>query len=141
VFTCGSAGSIESRKTALSTLKNDLLSINTPVEVIDAIMHGMDMWERSQNHPQLPVHALTAGSLKGSHVLLTAAFTDQFNSIGWQQLLKGRMSHQWELQWLVSEKNQTMLLLIPSGQHRLLPSFGNTSNRNGLIEILWSMIK
>jgi hypothetical protein len=76
-------------------LKKDLFSINTPVEVIDAIMHGMDMWECSQSTQQLPVHALTAGSLKGSHVLLTAAFTNQFHSIGWQHLLKGRMSHQW----------------------------------------------
>ena len=58
-------------------------------------MHGMDMWERSQTNQQLPVHALTAGSLQGTHILLTAAFTDQLNSIGWQHLLKGRMSHQW----------------------------------------------
>jgi hypothetical protein len=95
VFTCGSKGSIESRIIALQVLQKDLAAINTPEEVIAAITHGMEMWERSQTHPQLPVHALTAGSLCGPKVLLTAAFTDQFHSIGWQHILMGRLSRHW----------------------------------------------
>ncbi len=95
VFTCGSQGPLKSRITSLAELQKDLATINTPGEVITAITHGMEMWEKSQEHPQLQVHALTVGSLKSSHVLLTAAFTEQFHSIGWDQLLMGRQSKYW----------------------------------------------
>jgi hypothetical protein len=35
------------------------------------------------------------GSLRSSHVLLTATFTEQFHTIGWQHLLMGRLSKKW----------------------------------------------
>ncbi len=95
VFTCGSQGPTESRKTSITELQKNLATINTPVELISAITHGMEMWERSQDNPQLQIHALTVGSLHGSHVLLTAAFTEQFHSLGWHHLLMGRLSKYW----------------------------------------------
>ena len=95
IFTCGSEGSIESRKASLTELQKNLLTINTPPEVIAAFVYGMEMWEQSQTNPQLQVHALTVGSLRSSHVLLTAAFTEQFHTIGWQHLLMGRLSKKW----------------------------------------------
>lgn len=76
-------------------LQKNLATINTPVEVISAITHGMDMRENSQTNPNLQVHALTVGYLRGSHVLLTAAFTEQFHTIGWHHLLMGRLSKYW----------------------------------------------
>ncbi len=45
--------------------------------------------------PQLADHTFTVGSLRGPDVLLSAAFTDQFHSIGWHHLLMGRLSHRW----------------------------------------------
>jgi hypothetical protein len=92
VFTCGSPGSIENRTMAIKELQKDLVSINTPEEVIAAMTHGMHMWERFQTNLHLRIHALTVGSLRGPPVLLTAAFTDQFHSIGWQHLLMDRLS-------------------------------------------------
>jgi hypothetical protein len=90
VFTCGSQGPMENRKTSIIELQKNLATINTPVALISAITHGMEMWERSQD-----IHALTVGSLHGSHVLLTAAFTEQFHSIGWHHLLMGRLNKYW----------------------------------------------
>lgn len=61
-FTCGAQRSTDSQIKALKELQNDLTPINTPVEVIDVITHSM--------------------TIVGSPHLLTAAFTDQFHSIG-----------------------------------------------------------
>ncbi len=97
ILSYGSAGSVDSREKALVVLNTDLQSINTPIEVIDAINHGIQMWIGTQTDPQLQVHALTVGSLKGPDVLLTAAFTEQFKSIGWDHFLMGRLSRWWGL--------------------------------------------
>ncbi len=41
------------------------------------------MWINNQGAEQHPAHAPTVGSLRGPDVLLTTAFTEQYNSIGW----------------------------------------------------------
>ena len=89
ILSYGSAGSVDSREKALVVLNTDLPSINTPIEVIDAINHGIQMWIGTQT--------LTVGSLKGPDVLLTAAFTEQIKSIGWYHFLMGRLSRRWGL--------------------------------------------
>ncbi len=45
VFTCESQGPSESRAIALQELQWEFPSINTPAEVVDALSHGMVMWE------------------------------------------------------------------------------------------------
>ncbi len=80
---------------ALSLLQTDLLAINTPSTVIDAITHGIIEWGKQQQDPNHPVHALTRGSLNGPDMLLTMAFTDQLNNIGWSHFLLGWVSHKW----------------------------------------------
>ncbi len=80
---------------ALSLLQTDLLAINTPSTVIDAITHGIIEWGKQQQDPNHPVHALTRGSLNGPDMLITMAFTDQLNNIGWSHLLLGRVSRKW----------------------------------------------
>jgi hypothetical protein len=92
IFTCGSEGCTENCKVSLTELQKNLHALNTPPEVIAGIIFGMEMWEQSQTNQQLKVHAFTVGSLRSSHVLLTAAFTEQFHIIGWQHLLLGRLS-------------------------------------------------
>jgi hypothetical protein len=52
-------------------------------------------WGKQQQDPHHPVHAITRGSLSGPDMLLTMAFTDQFNNIGWNHLLLGRLSRKW----------------------------------------------
>lgn len=95
VLTCQSPGAAANRAQALSILQADLAAINTPSQVIDAINHGTLEWERTQRQPHTSVHAKTRGSLQGPDMLLTMAFTDQFQNIGWLHLLMGRLSRKW----------------------------------------------
>jgi hypothetical protein len=83
VLSCSSLGSTETRTTHLKVLQTDLKSINTAREVIDALIHGIKMWETTSTNSNMNVRALTVGSLRAPDVLLTAAFTDQWASIGW----------------------------------------------------------
>jgi hypothetical protein len=87
LLSCASPGSSQHQTTALSELQKDLKALNTPQEVVDAIAHGMIVWTNPQQGEQVQVHALTAGSLRGPDVLLMTAFSEQFHSIGWFQLL------------------------------------------------------
>ena len=95
VLLCSSLGSTETRSTHLKVLQTDLKSINTPKEVIDALIHGIKMWETTPTNSNVNVRALTVGSLRAPDVLLTAAFTDQWASIGWDHCFMGRLSHRW----------------------------------------------
>jgi hypothetical protein len=95
LLSCSSEGAAEHRQKAITLLETDLASIKTPVEVISAILHGTTMWVRLQTEADLQVHAQTVGSLRGPDMLLTAAFTEQFQSIGWNQFLLGRLSSRW----------------------------------------------
>ncbi len=53
------------------------------------------MWLKWQEVPDCPVHALTAGSLIGTDMLITMAFHEQFNTIGWHNMFHGRISKLW----------------------------------------------
>jgi hypothetical protein len=95
VFSCLSEGSTDYRLKALALLQEDLASIKTPPVVTSAIIHGITMWIRQQTEAEVSIHAPTVGSLRGTDVLVTAAFTEQHQSIGWFHLLLGRFSSRW----------------------------------------------
>ena len=95
IFSCPSEGSIEHRAKALVTLQADLTNISTPTAVIEAITYGITMWVRQQMESDLSIHAPTVGSLCGPDILLTVAFTEQYQSIGWYNFLLGRISAKW----------------------------------------------
>ncbi len=80
----------------LHELHKDLKSINTPSDVMDTIFHGIQMWINRQTNQGSNIRALTAGSLKGTDMLLTMAFNEQFHTIGWNNMLYGRLSKLWE---------------------------------------------
>jgi hypothetical protein len=92
ILSCTSQGSTETREAALRTLETDLTSINTPPQVTEAIAYGIQTWINNQNNEQTSAHAPTVGSLRGPDVLLTAAFHEQYHSIGWYHLFMGRLS-------------------------------------------------
>ena len=50
------------------------------------------MWIQKQGAGQHPVHAPTVGLLRGPDILLTAAFTEQYHSIGWTHMFMGLLS-------------------------------------------------
>jgi hypothetical protein len=94
VLSCSSNASNEHRNQALQELQKDLKSTNTPSAVEDAMYHVINMWLCQQNDPECVVQALTAGSLKGSDMLLTMAFHEQFHTIGYN-MFHGRLSKLW----------------------------------------------
>jgi hypothetical protein len=95
VLSCSSTLSTEHRNQALQELRKDLQCINTPSDVIEALCHGTNMWLHRQTDPDYVVRALTAGSHKGTDMLLTMAFNEQFHTIGWHNLFYGRLSILW----------------------------------------------
>jgi hypothetical protein len=95
VLSCTATSSTSNRAISLTVLQTDLKLLNTPVQVIDALTHGIKTWESSLTNPHITARALTVGSLHGPDVLLTAAFTDQWSSIGWDHLFLGRLSNRW----------------------------------------------
>jgi hypothetical protein len=95
VLSCLSTSAAEYRNQALQQPQKDLKSINTPSEVVEALSHGTTMWLRRQIDPYCAVRALTAGTLKGTDMLLTMAFNKQFHTIGWRNLFQGRISILW----------------------------------------------
>jgi hypothetical protein len=95
------------RISATEQLRKNLLRIHTPVPIIDALLHGVQKW--TTEVPSNQVRSLTMGSLKASDVVLTSAFTEQFHTIGWLQLMLGRLSKKWEMAY-------THYKSIPSAQ-------------------------
>jgi hypothetical protein len=95
VLSCSSTTAAEYREQALQQLQKDLKSINTPSEVVDALSHGKTMWLKRQIDSDCTVRASTVGSLKGTDILLTMAFNEQFHKIGWHNLFNGRISKLW----------------------------------------------
>ena len=107
--------------------------INTPLEVIDALVHGTNMWLTQQRDAECVVRPHTAGSLKGTDMLLTMAFNEQFHTIGWINLFSGRISKLWGKQCLKS----ISLLSPPSlrhGLHKRFYIYGNILESYGTIE-------
>ena len=94
VLSCSSEATVSARTIALKELRKNLQQINTPIEVIDALIHGTNIWLNRQGG-ECAVRPLTAGSLKGTDMLLTTAFNEQFHSIGWGNLFHGRISKLW----------------------------------------------
>jgi hypothetical protein len=95
VLPCCFTASNEHRSQALQELHKDLKSIDTPSEVVDTMSHGISMWLHHQNNPECVVWALTAGSLKGTGMLLIMAFHELFHTIGWYNMFQGRLSKLW----------------------------------------------
>ncbi len=83
-----------------------------PPKVIDALIHGKNMWLNQQGDPECIVHAQTAGSLKGTDMLLMMAFYEQFHTIGWYNLFHGRISMLWGK--TVSQINKSPFSSIPT---------------------------
>jgi hypothetical protein len=95
VFSCPSETLTEHRTSVFQELQKNLKSINTSPEVVEAFTHGFQMLRNKLIDPGMLVHALTAGSLKGTDMLLTMAFHEQFHIIGWQHMFQGRLSKLW----------------------------------------------
>ncbi len=61
-----------------------------------AILHGFSDW-LNPNCTSLQSRAPTVGSLCGSDIVLTSAYTEQCRSLSWFQLCLGRVSKKWAM--------------------------------------------
>jgi hypothetical protein len=75
-------------------MDKELKQINTPSQVVHTILHGILEWLHS-DRPSSQSHAPTSGSLQGPDIILTSAYTEQFQSLGWYQLCLDRASRKW----------------------------------------------
>ncbi len=95
VFTCTSSTTLQQRNVAITKLQSALEKIRTPTAIISSLVHGLQEWAVSQTEPDHPVLAPSRGSVTPAEILLTQAFTEQTVSLGWDQLLRGRISAKW----------------------------------------------
>jgi len=107
VFKCKSPSASHHRTMALESLQKKLKNIHTPENMVIALLHGITQW--TTEVPIAQVRALTMESLQASNVVLTSAFAEQYHSIGWLQLLLGRISKKWELAY-------THYIKVPSSE-------------------------
>jgi len=107
VFKCKSPSASHHRTMALESLQKNLKNIHTPENMVIALLHGITQW--TTEVPIAQVRALTMESLQASNVVLTSAFAEQYHSIGWLQLLLGRISKKWELAY-------THYIKVPSSE-------------------------
>jgi hypothetical protein len=94
VFTCQQDEVETHRKEQLQNLLEDLGTIKTPHLISTAIIQGITSWTDMELGLIDSLRCPFSHSVVPSHMLLTQAYHDQ-TQIGWDQLLRGRISKLW----------------------------------------------
>jgi hypothetical protein len=76
----------------MDLLISGLRTANTPPEIIQTLTHGFQCWPV----PSTKFCAMTSGRIGVAATILATAGYEQFYSIGWYQMLLGRISLKWE---------------------------------------------
>jgi len=92
VFRCQESVTSANRAAAKSILEKSLLA-NTPKALVTILLHGIQQWEMLEDSANTPT-PLYRGSVVPSDIALVQAFHSQ-STIGWDQLLRGRLSIHW----------------------------------------------
>jgi hypothetical protein len=95
VLNCSSDETSIQRKAQQQLLKTKLLALQTPSPIVNAILQGLQQWERQQLDITLKLRAPTYGSVQPLSVAITQAFTEQSTKISWESFLRGRISKKW----------------------------------------------
>jgi hypothetical protein len=93
VFCCPNKVTTTNREAAKQQLKSSLL-VSTPVKLVQMLLHGIHQWELVHCGKISSVSPLFRRSVSPVDTLLILAFQSQ-TSIGWDQLLSGRLSSSW----------------------------------------------
>jgi len=93
VFTCNHSSASAHRTLCLDKMFRTLENAQTPQPVLDSLKYGFHTW--MENPTRQGVRAPTAGSLRGPDAVLTSAFTEQYQNIGWFHMCLGRVSKKW----------------------------------------------
>jgi hypothetical protein len=76
----------------LVQLQNILTKQGAPTSITNAIFHGITQWIEKQTNPSLVQRTPTFGSLLSLDVAITQAYYEQTKSLGWGNLVRGRIS-------------------------------------------------
>jgi hypothetical protein len=69
--------------------------IGTPKVITHAIIHGITQWTVRQDEQLAPQRSPTFGSIRPVDVAISQAYQEQTNNLGWDNLLRGRLSKLW----------------------------------------------
>jgi hypothetical protein len=124
VLQCSYEPTSVARTAALDVLRKSLIAISTPPYAIEVVMEGFHDWLQPSLGRSRPS---TFGSVRPVDVLLTDAYSHQFNSLGWYQFCLGRISKRW---------HAAVSACLPPGT-----SFNSLQWGSLLISALWKFTK
>jgi hypothetical protein len=123
MLACPSETTSEHRDNQIAQLQESIINLGTPWRLTEAIIHGITKWTMIQLNPSTTQRAPTIGSLNPSDIAITQAYHEQTQTLGWDNLLRGRISKLW------------------GRAYKLSNQISNTQNSSGwtkqLIHLLW----
>jgi hypothetical protein len=88
MLTCPSDETYQFRSTQLDTVREKLDKLDTPTELTSSIIHGIEHWASAIYDSSQQVHPPSRGSVIPVDMLLMQAYSDQTNSISWDNFLQ-----------------------------------------------------
>lgn len=105
VFQCEHSSSIELKRGLLEKLSDDLGLLGTPSSIRQAMTTGLEWWLLHGTAIPCP-RAPGYGRIFSSDVWATNAFSEQ-KSLGWGQMLRGRLSTLWGVAYIKEMKSDS----------------------------------
>jgi hypothetical protein len=138
MLTCPSNLSTPYHQDQLEQLQTRLLNAGTPDIIASAIIHGISQWNLCQSGTSTQQHSPYIGSLKPLDIAITQAYTDQTNPIGWDNLLRGRLSILWEKAYAMASTLPGNTLVSSGRVDKIIPILWDYSQsiweyRNGIV--------
>ncbi len=125
MLTCSNNHFTPHYKDSLDNLQSALCKAGSPVQITMAIIHGISKWCSRQLDTTTQQKSPTIGTLNPLDIIITQAYTEQTTIIGWDNLLRGRLSVLWDK--AVAMATQTSSATAPT-------STGLVTN---IIHLLW----
>jgi hypothetical protein len=95
VFSCPAPEANQARIELRAQRETTLKQINTPIKILQAIIHGLQEWETNMHTPTATFKAPFRGSVLPADCTLVQAYQEQSKEIGWDHFLRGRISTKW----------------------------------------------
>jgi hypothetical protein len=115
VFTCLSPDVVQKRNAQRIILQTKLERIRTPTKIQHAILDGIQQWESATNSLTHVIQAPYSGTVLPTDCILVQAFLEQSNEIGWDHLLRDRLSLKWSkaYQFYCTKPHQELVSATP----------------------------
>jgi hypothetical protein len=124
MLSCPSNLSTPHHQNQLEQLQTRLLKAGAPDAIASAIIHGISQWSLCQSGSITQQRSPYIGSLKPIEIAITQAYADQTSPIGWDNLLRGRLSNLWDRAYAMAQTTPNTTL-------------GSSGLTDKIIPILW----